>query len=218
MERSPKPAASSASEKPVGPDDDEEEFDDGSGMQHKANKDKLKNRAVAHGMPIGEGGLHQDDLEGDDGATRAEGKENSATGTDDQGADSGDEDGAGAKKGKKRKSKEVLGPVHGAMDDFCEDSAIAAVQAQNAGKKRTKTVMTEKLTMDDKGFMVKTMVKEEVTDDEADAVRGSPARPIAKPRPAAAKTSSPTKAKPKKGAAKAVSAGQKTLGAFFGKK
>ena len=200
---------------PVGPDDDEEEFDDGSGVQHRADKEKLKSRPVAHGMPIGEGGLHQDDIEVDDGVARAEGKENCATGKDGGAADSSDE---GVAKGKKRKGKEALGPIHGAMDDYREDAAIAAAQA-NAGKKRMKTIMTEKLTMDEKGFMVKTMVKEEVTDDEADATPQSPVpKAGAKPKTNAPKTSSPARAKPKKGPTKAVSAGQKTLGAFFGKK
>lgn len=187
----------------IGADDDEEEFDDGTGI--KANKDNLKKREMAVGMPVGEGGLHQADVEVmEEGLAEghAEGKENTPLDRDED-----DEDGhKGTKKGTKRKGKEALGPVHGAMDDWKEDQA-EHMAAQ--GGKRKKKKITEKLEMDEKGYMVKRMVEEWVTDDEADA----PAPVMAKPKP------KPKAASPKKKtAAGAKAPGQKSIMGFFGKK
>jgi hypothetical protein len=188
----------------IGADDDEEEFDDGTGV--KANKDNLKKRKVAVGMPIGEGGLHQADVEVEEGTAEghAEGKENAPVDEND------DDDAKAGKKGTKRKSKESLGPVHGAMDDWKEDQA-EAMAAQGAKKKKKK--ITEKLEMDEKGYMVKRMVEEWVTDDEADA----PVPVMAKPKPKP-KLDSPKKAKKTTAASAKAAAGQKSIMGFFGKK
>ena len=192
----------------VGADDEEEEFDDGTGV--KANKDNLKKRQVAVGMPVGEGGLHQADVEvaeeqqAAEGG-HAEGKENAPVDLEQ------DNDDNTAKKGTKRKGKEALGPVHGAMDDYNEDQAELA--AAKGGKRRKKKI-TEKLEMDDKGYMVKRMVEEWVTDDEADA----PAPPVMAKSNPKVKAPSPKKKTPASKAGGKVAPGQKSLMGFFGKK
>ena len=133
--------------------------------------------------------------------SHAEGKENTPAETENE-----EDDDKSAKKGTKRKGKDAAGPVHGAMDDWKEDMAeLAASQ----GAKRRKKKITEKLEMDEKGYMVKRMVEEWVTDDENDSVPV-----VAKPTP------KPKLPSPKKKAAPAtkVGAGQKSLMGFFGKK
>jgi hypothetical protein len=209
-------AAAAGSEKKVvvSADDEEEEFDDGTGV--KANKANLEKRNVARGMPVGEGGMHQDDVEVLNGADDEDGQTGAGGGAEGKENLAGD---GKAGKGSKRKAKEAsLGPVHGAMDDWREDQAIEAhnAAASDGGNKRKKKKITEKLEMDEKGYMVKRMIEEWVTDDEADA---PPAPPAARPKPKQA--SSPIKDAPKKvkGGAKAnAAAGTKSIMGFFGKK
>ena len=109
-------------------------------------------------MPVGEGGMHQAEAE-EMAQSHAEGKENTPAETENE-----EDDDKSAKK-VQRKGKDVAGPVHGAMDDWKEDiMELAASQ----GAKRRKKKITEKLEMDEKGYMVKRMVEEWVTDDEND--------------------------------------------------
>lgn len=216
------PAAAAAAPKPpvaphlMMPDtnpDDDGEWDDGTG--YRPDAEKLKARKAAHGMPVGTGGLHQADVDAD----AAE------EGDDDENADKGNE--KKEKKARPSYTSPVKANVHGAMDDYFED--VASAEKEKAPKrKRIKTV--EKCYMDDKGFLVTTMVDEEVTDDEAPAP-SSISRPKA-PGPALKKAkedhedenddveSGKKKAAPKpkpKGKA-APPPAQKGIGSFFGKK
>lgn len=125
----------------VGADDDEEDWDDGTGTSYKPNKDNLKSRKVAVGMPQGQGGLHQADVEN---MEEDENDKNSTT---------------NATTGAKR---HAVGS--GAIDDWRDDDA----EDGQPKKKRTKIKTVEKMLMDDRGYMITTLVEEEVTDDEDD--------------------------------------------------
>jgi hypothetical protein len=133
----------------VNPDDDEEEWNDGTGTANRApNKENLKDRKVAVGMPVGSGGMHQADL--DEMEVQKVNEPSSPTA------------------GSKRAHSSV---GSGAMDDF----ATASTNNSNSPKKKkTKMKTVEKMLMDDSGYMITTLVEEEVTDDE-DEVRAATA-------------------------------------------
>jgi hypothetical protein len=183
-------------------DDEEEEFDDGSG--HKANKDNLKKRKMALGMPQGEGGLHESDMNVADD----ENEDNSENSCNIQNDNKGDEEEGNTKKVSKAGANVH---VHGGIDDWREDDAISAAQQDKPKRRKIKTV--EKLYMDEKGYMVKRMVEEEVTDDEEEA----PVRRAPEKKASVLKTS-PKKAKPVEKKSKPAGAGQSSMMSFFSKK
>mmetsp|Transcript_22176 Transcript_22176/g.37398 ORF Transcript_22176/g.37398 Transcript_22176/m.37398 type:complete len:211 (-) Transcript_22176:212-844(-) len=98
--------------------------------------------------------------------------------SEEEGGEAGD-----AKKGKKstktktKKAAVQNAHVHGAMDSFMEDVAIAEYkkvqEAEATGNtallKRKKRTLVEKMFADEKGYLVSEMVWEEVTDDELEA-------------------------------------------------
>jgi hypothetical protein len=199
-------------------DDEDAEWDDGTGVVgHKPNKENLKKRKVAMGMPEGSGGLHQADLDIEEDARIAALDEETAAA-----AEKAETAGSGSKRVSSMH-------VHGAIDDWKEEGAFG----DGPVKKKTKMKAVEKMLMNDRGYMVTTLVEEEVTDDEdeqqavraaaavvaagkkqqqqqaASAAGASASSGAAKPKPAPAP--------PKKGAA-AAPGPQKGMMSFFGAK
>ena len=150
-------------------------------------------RKVAVGMPQGSGGMHQADLERIE-EEEAENRRNTpATGT-------------------------ATGKRHsvgtGAMDDWQVDD-------DGPKKKKTKMKTVEKMLMDERGYMITTLVEEEVTDDEEDvraAQQAKQQRMQAERLKAATSPSKDTKAKPKVTKGKPQPANQTGMMSFFGKK
>ncbi len=174
----------------------DEEWDDGTGEYegYKPNKDNLKKRKVALGMPDGSGGMHQADVEQqyiEDGS-----EEPSTRGDVQQSRSPGPSP-----------SKSSI-HVRGAIDDWREDGTPAGPP-----KKRTKIKTVEKMLMDDRGYMITTMVEEEVTDDEEPSIANQKMQQkVQKSLP----VPSSSAAKPK--STKAAPAGQTGMMSFFGKK
>ena len=113
----------------VGTDDDEEDWDDGTGTSYVPNKANLQSRKVAVGMPVGQGGLHQADVE------NMEEEEEASS--------------AGAANSTGAKRQHAVGS--GAMDDWREDGEDENDSAQPR-KKKTKIKTVEKMLMDDRGY------------------------------------------------------------------
>jgi len=196
--KSPKRAKAATTDEGSGSD---AEWDDGANTganaNYKPNKDNLKKRKVALGMPDGTGGLHQADVEKPE--------------DDDMNVDP-------LSHHRSDSPKRSNVNVHGAIDDWRDDAG------EGPPKKRTKIKTVEKMLMDDRGYMITTLVEEEVTDDEdpAAARAALQAKQQRMSNQAAAAASASTD-KPKSqskaaGAAKkAAPAGQKGMMSFFGK-
>eukprot|EP01034_Spumella_vulgaris_P022377 gene22377-28499_t len=158
-------AASTSSQLEIEQEEQEEgedaEWDDGSG--YKVDKSRVAKRELDGGVARRRVIAVDDDDEeetGDKDTTDLTGE-----------AAEGD-----VESGKKRKAKAAL-HVHGAMDSYMEDVAIAeyrsSAAAEAAGEalpkaKRTKQKLVEKMFVDAKGYLVTETVMEEVTDDEGD--------------------------------------------------
>lgn len=102
------------------------------------------------------------------------------------------------------------GVKFGAMDNFVSEGAQSS---EVTGLKRKKKKLVEKVTMDDKGYMVTEMVTEEVTDDEPSPKKPSPKKSIVKPKPEPAVTK-----KDSTDGSIVKKPQQKGLMSFFGKK
>ena len=193
-------------------DGEDAEWDDGTG--YKADKDKLKDRKIVAGAPVGTGGMAAPDLaDSDDELFKDKhGKGN----TTDLTTQDGDEDPPSPFK------------VHGAMDDFFEDNK-QKVPIRSPSQKRKKRKMVEKTSVDDQGFMVTDYVEEWVTDDEPSPVR----KPASAPAASASRNSSTASTNSNTGTqkqkplpkpqssskkAKAGAPQSKSLMSFFGKK
>eukprot|EP00602_Paraphysomonas_sp_CaronLab_P001286 CAMPEP_0185022474 /NCGR_PEP_ID=MMETSP1103-20130426/5178_1 /TAXON_ID=36769 /ORGANISM="Paraphysomonas bandaiensis, Strain Caron Lab Isolate" /LENGTH=465 /DNA_ID=CAMNT_0027554551 /DNA_START=1 /DNA_END=1398 /DNA_ORIENTATION=- len=208
-------------------DDEEAEWDDGSGTTYVPNKENIKKRKVAPGAPEGSGGMHQSDA-------IVAGAEDSNSGYDSSGASSDDSDAEGAKKakskskakkssdegvesgtpgkkGRKRAAASCI-PVHGAMDDILEDLNHKGNEDGTPAKKPKRKKLVEKMFADAKGYLVTEMVLEEVSDDE-DTSSAPPSKPAPKPK-------KQEKAPPKKAPASKSTQGkqQRSMTSFFSKK
>jgi len=171
------------------------EWDDGTntGASYKPNKENLKKRKVALGMPDGTGGLHQADVEKPDD-------------DDDMNVDD---------LAHHRSSSPQRSSIRGAIDDWRDDAADAT---EGPPKKRTKIKTVEKMLMDDRGYMITTLVEEEVTDDEDPAAARAALQAKQQRMMNDQATASTEKPKPKAAAAKkAAPTGQKGMMSFFGK-
>ena len=100
-----------------------------------------------------------------------------------------------------------IGIKYGAMDNFVNDEADKS--SSGPGRlKRKKKVLTERVTVDEKGYMVTEKVTEEVTDDEPSPKKPSPVKSISSFKPPVKSVDSAAAKKPQ----------QKGLMSFFGKK
>lgn len=207
--------------------DDEEQWDDGTGIV--PDKAVIREREHAELARVSKRFIveeEDDDLvevEGNTNSNSSDAKKKRGRGKKSSEANAGE-----MEEGDSSNAKKPFSLLRGAMDDYLEDVAVAAeVEKQKAEAsgapvpepaKKKKRKLVEKMFADEKGYLVTEMVWEEVTDDESD----SPSKDAAAAKAAAAaqraKEDKPKATAKKAPPAAAAGVGQKSMMSFFTKK